>query len=148
MAFAGKPTPSSYRSVTDDGITLSIPARWPVTKPGGYCAPGDSELRLFKFSGPLSCPANVPQVGNALLNGVMLYASSGEFGPLHVRPTAVIQHGTTTVNVYAEDDGQGEFELLLVVSRAGSSTIRDAVLCLGRDGRVAGGVLSSIQSAA
>jgi len=146
LAFADQPPPTGTRTVTAYGVTLSIPSTWPEPPPGASCGlslqPG-----LFRFSarneGVVSCPYPVPFVGTR--EGVELYPSN-EFGKQPLPPIAVLRHGTTIVSVFGVPR-QGD-ELEVQVHLDGSERTHDLLFGLGRDARVAGGILASIRAVA
>jgi hypothetical protein len=55
-----------------------------------------------------------------------------------------LQHGTTTIAIYAEDANPNVLNLF--VHRAGSAITHVLTLGLGRDGRIAASVLASIRA--
>jgi hypothetical protein len=148
FAFAANAPPRSYHTVTENGVTLSIPAGWPETTTDHYCGGiySPSELvRVLPSVGNGSCPGPVSNLANEFNDGVVLYPSS-DYVPSSPRqhPVAVLRHGTTTVTVF-DNNGYDGNALELLVRRSGSKTAHALMLGLGPDGRVAAGVLASIR---
>ena len=135
-----------------DGLKMTIPSSWTVTLPPGYPCygfrdyPGAPELeRIRPGIAVPSCPALFPTAATAVGDGMFLFTSAGAFAPEPGRtPIAVLRHAETTIRVFAGSSYPNTLDLF--VQRAGSSTVHVLTLGLGRDGRVAGGVLSSIEA--
>jgi hypothetical protein len=148
FVYATQPIPKSYRTTTENGVELSIPAGWPAMTTDHYCGGFYSPevLRVVSSVDNHSCPGPVSFLANAFHDGVVLYPSSDYVpgSPLE-RPVAVLHHGTTTVTVF-DNKGYGGNALELLVRRSGSKTAHALALGLGRDGRVAGGVLASVEA--
>ncbi len=146
LAFANQPPPAGTRAVTAYGVTLSIPSDWPVPEPAYSCGLGGSP-GFFRFSarneGIASCAAPIPFVGAR--EGVEVYPSN-EFGTETAMPLTVVRHGNSTVSIYNASEGNDELDMR--VHLAGSDRTHDLLIGLGRDARVAGGVLASIRAVA
>ena len=149
VALAHNTVPTHWHAVSEDGVSLSIPPSWGVASPKFFC--GDpvsvSELLLIKPDiGFAPCPGPSLMPVAALLDGVSLYLpphNPNAPSPTG-RPIATLQHDTTTITVYAETTDPNTLDLF--VHNAGSKITHVLTLGLGRDGRVAGGVLASIRT--
>jgi hypothetical protein len=149
LEYAARPVLKSYRTVTENGVTLSIPAGWPETTTDHYCGGLYSPpevVHVVSSVGAFPCPAPVASLADAFQDGVVLYPSSDYVpsSPLEP-PTAVLRHGNTTVTVF-DNKGYGGNGLELLVRRSGSKTAHALTLGLGRDGRIAGAVLASLRA--
>ena len=147
--------PSNWHAVTEDGVSLSIPPAWLVATPpnlgcGGWLSSDPSrrpELLLIKPRlGVLNCPFILATAAEAAHDGVYLYLPpNNHFGPSPTgRPITTLQHGATTIAVYPDDSDPNALDL--VVRKDGSSRTHVLKLGLGRDGRIAAGVLASIEA--
>jgi hypothetical protein len=143
LAFAGQRVPRGSRPAGEPGVTLSIPAGWRVGE-GAYCGWPYPPALIRVTNEGMSCPPPLASLASSLRDGVLVYAAAGEFGPQPAPPIALLHHGATTVSVYAAAEGTNELEL--VVRRAGAASAHELSLGLGRNGRVAGGVLASIRA--
>ena len=141
--------PDNWRTVDEDGMSLSIPRGWSVVTPGALCgAPvGNSELLLIEprvLFAP--CPFKLPTAADAAHDAVALYLTS--HNPNSPTPTgraiAHLRYGATVTTIYPEVDDPNALDLF--VHRAGSGTAHVLILGLGSDGRVAGGVLASLRA--
>jgi len=96
--------------------------------------------------GVAPCLSPLPSPAGSLHDGVSLYLPPrNRYAPTPTRqPIASLQHGTTTIIVYTEVGDQNALDLF--VHRSGSTTTHVLTVGLGRDGRVAAGVLASIQA--
>jgi len=154
LAFAGQPVPHGHVGTTD-GITLTIPTTWTVTTPTWLpCEwlrplPGSTpELRRIRPDVVLAyCPMIPANAVRAPRDGVDLYISPDRSAPskAYQQRLAVLHRGATTIGVYAETDDASVLDL--DAQRAGSSVTHVLQLSLGRDGRVAGGILASLTAA-
>jgi hypothetical protein len=168
MTFASHPVPSGYRTGTSYGVSVSTPPQWVVTRPGAY---------FFGCNWPKS-PSGAPEFvsvdprnnggpGCAVIDyssilptdGLLLYATSHFSPPRREQPMAVMHHGTTNITVYAGTSAMTNVSTFspsklyldtvdVFVHNTGSNIMHVLTLGLGRDGRVAGGVLASLQATA
>ena len=131
---------------------MSIPRSWtvltpnqlPCSWPSSYGAPALLDIQPGIVVPP--CPMLPPTAATAVHDGVYSYTSGSQFAPQPTgRSIAVLHHGSSTVTVYAEQSDPDAVDVF--VRRAGSSTTHALTVGLGRDGRVAGGVLASIEAA-
>lgn len=154
LAFADAPVPRGH-AVTTDGVIVTIPTAWTVTTPASLpCEwlrplPGSTpELRRIRPDAVLGhCPMIASNAVRAPHDGLDLYISPDRFAPpkTYQQRLAVLHRDATTVSVYTE---MGDASVLdVAVQRAGSSVTHVLQLGLGRDGRVAGGVLASLGAA-
>ena len=90
-------------------------------------------------------------------DGLLLYEKTGYSPPRNQRVISVLHHGTTTISVYAGTSVMANVSSFspsrlfletvdVFVRRDGSPTWDVLTLGLGRDGRVAGGVLASLRA--
>jgi hypothetical protein len=142
--------PPSWHAITEDSVGLSIPPSWTVDTPTNSCGSpflADSAFLLIKPHVDFAPCALAPPTPVAALNdGASVFLPPNN--PNAPSPTghaiATLQHGSTTVTVYAE---VGDPEALdLFVHRSGSSITHVLTVGLGRDGRIAGGVIALIQA--
>jgi len=152
LAVASKPVPRGWHAVSDDGMSLSVPQSWGVITPTYfYCEgwPSDDLVLVKPDLGVAACGAESftpPTPAGAFHQDLSLYL------PPHNSQTpapngshiGIVQHGTTTTTVYTDVYDANDLDLF--VHRAGSTITHVLTLGLGRDGRVAGGVLASIQA--
>ena len=141
--------PTNWRTLTKDGVSLGIPSSWSVLTPDALCgAPvGNSELLLIKPKVLFApCPFEIPTAADAAHDAVALYLTPhnanapGATG----RSIARLQHTSTTITIYAEPGDPNALDLF--VRRTGSNVTHVLTLGLGRDGRIAGGVLASLRA--
>ncbi len=85
----------------------------------------------------------LPQTAVDMHDGVYLYLSPNRQVPTG-HPIATLHHGTTTITVFADEYDPNALDLF--VHHAGSNITHVLTLGLGRDGRVAGGVLASVRA--
>ena len=132
---------------------MSIPTSWKISTPvnsgcTSLVARSNGELLLVKpkvfFA--LPCPFILPTAAAATHDAAVLYLTS--HNPNAPRPTGspltAVRNGSTTVRVYVETGDPNALDLL--VRRAGSDITHTVTLGLGRDGRTAAAVLSSIHA--
>lgn len=141
--------PSTWHAVTRDGLSLSIPASWSIVTPNYLCgAPvGDSELLLITPKVPYApCAFVIPKASDAAHDAVALYLTTHNTRAPSAagQPITTLQRGGTTIAVYAETSDPNALDLF--VHRSGSKITHVLTLGLGRDGRVAAGVLASIRA--
>ena len=141
--------PNGWHAVTENGVSLSIPPSWTIATPNFFCASpvSDSTLLFVKPDiGVAPCPAPAPTPAAALKDGVTLYLPPhNRYAPSPTgQPIATVQHDKTTIAIYTETDDQNALDLF--VRKTGSKVTHVLTLGLGRDGRVAGGVLASIRA--
>jgi len=141
--------PTKWHIHTKDGVSLSIPSSWPVLTPSILCGPpvGNAELLLIEpkiLRAP--CPFQIPKAADAAHDAVALYLTSHNPNAPKATgtPTTTLQRGTTTITIYAEQDDPNALDLF--VRKVGSNITHVLTLGLGRDGRIAGGVLASIRA--
>jgi len=149
LVYMHRAVPVGWHAVTENGVSLSIPPSWTVATPNFFCASpvSDSTLLLVKpNAGVAPCPAPPTTPAAALLDGLTLYLPPhNRYAPSPTgKSIATLQNGTTTIAIYAEAGDQNALDLF--VRKAGSSITHVLSLGLGRDGRVAGGVLASIRA--
>jgi hypothetical protein len=140
--------PHNWHNIDKDGVSLSIPASWSVVSAHLLCGGpiGKSQLVLI---GPkivyAPCPYQFQHATDATYDAVDLYLTPQNRNAPQPsgRPIANVQHGTTTVTVYAERDSNS---LDLLVRRAGSPITHVLTVGLGRDGRTAAAVIASIRA--
>jgi hypothetical protein len=152
LAFAARLPPTNFRNVVVAGVAMSIPRSWAVTDHSPPCSSPQSELVVPPvhpgMSGALSCPGIGPATDSgALSDGAELGnrpsdITTGDRGRLIV----VLHRGATTITVYAGYGDAVPSALEVFIRRTGSPTTHILALGLGRDGRVAGGVLASIRA--
>lgn len=151
LAFAGAPVPRGH-AVTTDGVTVTIPTAWTVTTPTSLrcewlspLAGSTPALRRIRPHVVLDYCPMIPAIAvRAPHDGLDLYVSPEGFAPpkTYQQPFVVLHRDATTISVSTEI---GDASVLdLVVRRAGSSATHVLQLGLGRDGRVAGGILASL----
>lgn len=155
LAFASQPAVPGYRDVSTSGVSFSIPRAWTIATPARLpcrwplsATHSGEVVRLsptFSFD---SCLQEPPQGDLLPHDGLILYTAEGAFqkqlrrGPI----LATLTHGSTTVQVFAGTESFFLDTLTLYVRNSPSSTTHVLVLGLGRDGRIAGGVLASIRA--
>lgn len=152
LAFANEAVPNDSHRVRTDGMILAIPPFWRVNTPEGMCVGLwiDSELVRIKpdIGDTASCGPPGPSTASDAVHadGMILYLPpNNSFAPSpYGRPLATLHRGTTTIAIYAEKYDHNALDLF--VHRAGSKITHVLTLGLGRDGRVAGGVLGSIRA--
>ncbi len=142
--------PESWHAIVEDSVALSIPPSWTVDTPTFSCGSpflADSAFLLIKphleFA-PCAFPPPTPVA--ALKDGasVFLPPNNPNAPSPTGQPITTLQHGATTISVYA---GVGDPEALdLFVHRSGSSITHVLTVGLGRDGRIAGGVIALIHA--
>jgi hypothetical protein len=117
-----------------------------VIGPGAFCSglPTRPELGRDNPNIPFSCPPPFPRIATLARDGVLLFLSAGLFGPQPRRPLIVLHHGASTVLAYADADGRNDVEV--VVRRSGSAMGHELIVGLGRNGRIAGGILASLEA--
>lgn len=142
--------PSNWHALAEDGVSFSIPPSWALITPTEWSCDGwtGGAPALFVVNAAVNetCPDGIPPV-EELQDGAVLYAGSHNDHaptPTASRPIVAFHHGSTTVTVYTDDGYLEAFDLF--VHRAGSSITHVLTLGLGRDGRVAGGVLGSVRA--
>ena len=154
LAFADEPAPNDWRAVDAGGVSLSVPRSWPVITPTGIECDwqsvfpnGEPTLRLIKphIETTPRCPppSAFPEDFH---DGVYLYLPpDNRLAPRpSARPIATLRQRTTTIRVYADRGNPNALDLF--VRRTGSPITHVLTLGLGRDGRIAGGVLASIRA--
>jgi len=145
---------SNGHSVSNNGISLSIPSSWVVATPsntgcGWPSSYPTNEPELLFINADVSilhCPLLRLTPAKAAHDGVSVYLPPhNRYAPTRSgKPIATLQHGTTTVTVYAEQYDPNTLDLY--VRKTGSTITHFLTLGLGRDGRVAGGVLASVRA--
>ncbi|MGO9875783.1 MAG: hypothetical protein ACLPVY_18530 [Acidimicrobiia bacterium] len=141
--------PNDWHAVTEHGVSLSIPLSWGVATRDVFCE-GPVVASEFAFIRPNiespRCLPRIPTAASALIGGVSLYLPPhNPYAPnRHGHALATLRPGTTTITIYAEPNDPNTLDLF--VHRAGSKITHVLTLGLGRDGRVAGGVLASIRA--
>jgi hypothetical protein len=153
LAFAVDPTPAGYRAIAADGIAASIPREWtsairhqaPCGWSSAYPNLGPQFVRIRPPVGPSLCPPTILTAATLVGDGVILETSSTDVAPQR-RPILVLSHGPTRVRVY--DDKYDGSSLDVFAQNARSSTTHVLKVGLGRDGRIAGGILASIRATA
>ncbi|MGO9876018.1 MAG: hypothetical protein ACLPVY_19750 [Acidimicrobiia bacterium] len=142
--------PASWHAITEDSVALSIPPSWTVDTPTFSCGSpflADSAFLLIKphieFA-PCAFPPPTPVA--ALKDGasVFLPPNNPNAPSPTGQPVTTLQHGATTISVYAEVGDPDALDLF--VHRTGSSITHVLTVGLGRDGRIAGGVIALIQA--
>jgi len=141
--------PSNWHTVTKDGLSLSIPASWSIATPTYLCgAPvGESELLLITPNVPYApCAYVIPKAADAAHEAVALYLTPHNTrAPIaNGQPIMTLHHRTDTIAIYAEPRDPNALDLF--VHKTGSNITHVLTLGLGRDGRVASGVLASIRA--
>jgi len=145
--------PSNWHVVTNDGISLSIPPTWTTSTATGFgceslISDQTGELLLIKphIEPPPACPFVLPRAADAIHDAIDLYLTAhNPYAPRSTgRPLRTLQHGTTTITVCAEQYDPNALDLF--VRKSGSKITHVLTLGLGRDGRVARGVLASIRA--
>jgi hypothetical protein len=139
--------PNNWRSLDQHGVALSVPPSWsgPTSEPWG-CGEWPSAPGLYlpePFTG--DCGIATPTPATATHDGIALFLPSPDArhsptGP----PITTLKDGTTTVRIYTEPDDPNALDLY--VRKSGSTVTHILTLGLGRDGRIAGGVLASIRA--
>jgi hypothetical protein len=149
LVYMHHAVPDGWHAVTENGVSLSIPPSWTIATPNFFCASpvSDSTLLLVRPNvGVAPCPAPAPTPTAALLDGLTLYLPPhNRYAPSPTgKPIATLRKGNTTIVIYAEASDQNAIDLF--TRKAGSAITHDLSLGLGRDGRIAGGVLASIEA--
>jgi len=153
LASAYESVTSNWHAAIDDGASLALPPSWIISTATGFgcrslISDQTGELLLVKphIEPPPACPYLPTRAADAVHDAIDLYLTShNPYAPRPTgRPIATLQHGTTTIAVYAEQYDPNALDLF--VNRAGSNITHVLTLGLGRDGRVAGGVLASIRA--
>jgi hypothetical protein len=148
LAFAEQPVPKTFRRISDAGLNLSVPPEWPEGTRGAGCGGlfASTVVHVHRLPADTSCQGpTAPSLDDAGHDGVVLYASSEYFASNRGRRRiTVLHHGATTVTVFGSGNDPSVVDL--VVRRAGSKIAHSLSLGLGRDGRVAGGILASIEA--
>ena len=147
LAFATQSAPSGH-VVEGDGIRVTIPASWPVVTPDmqpcGWAVAADGGPELVRIRPDIGSPPCAPPPENAAYavhDDVYLHTQPGVTAPAGREPLVVLHHGTTTIRAFTEDPA--ELDLYVQDGRAPAHEIE---IGLGRDGRVAGGILASIEA--
>jgi hypothetical protein len=150
LDFAHRATPAG-RAYAGDGLSMTIPNAWSVSTPQGYpCygfgggGGGPGLERIEPGIGIPSCPAMLPTAANQVGDGLYVFTAKAFAPDPGPTPLAVLHHDDTTIRVFAASGSSNTLDLF--VQRSGSATVHVLTLGLGRDGRVAGGVLSSIEA--
>ena len=139
--------PNNWRSLIKSGVSLSIPTPWvgPTSEPWG-CGGWPSRPGVYlpaPFTGDCGIATTTP--ATATHDGIAMSAPSLDASS---EPTgqsiATLHHQTTTIRVYIERSDPNLLDL--AVRKTGSPITHLLTLGLGRDGRVAGGVLASIRA--
>ena len=166
LEYATRPVPATYRTVKSYGVSVSIPARWTVTKPGAYffgcywpMSPSGSAELVRVDSHNNGGPGCAVIDYSAILpsDGLLLFEKSRYSPPRNQRTLGVLHHGPTTITVYAGTSAMANVSAFspsrlfldtvdVFVRRDGSPTPHVITLGLGRDGRVAAAVLSSLRA--
>jgi hypothetical protein len=151
LAFIDQPVPTTLRTVTRQGVRLSIPTEWTIATSAPFCALGPgSELFLgHEGGGAPSCSPQLYPAADAALSGAYLltYPRNSANATFRGRqPIVVLHHHTTTIQVFTEPQGYGAFGVDLFVHRARSSLTHFMSVDFGHDGRVAAGVIASIEA--
>jgi hypothetical protein len=135
-------------------MSLWIPSAWPVVTPTSIDCEwqsvfpnGEPALRFIKPHIETTPRCLPPEAfPEDFHDGVYLYLPPDNHpAPRPTgRPVITFNHGTFTITVYADPSNPNALDLF--VRHAGSSITHVLTLGLGRDGRVAGGVLASIRA--
>jgi hypothetical protein len=141
--------PTNWRTFTKDGVSLRIPSSWPVVTPDALCgAPvGNSEVLLVKPKVLFApCPFEIPKAADAAHDAVALYLTPHNPNAPSATGTPVqrLQHHSTTITIYAEPGDPNALDLFVRKTR--SKVTHVLALGLGRDGRIAGGVIASLRA--
>ncbi len=140
---------NAWHAVTEHGVSLSIPLSWGVATRDVFCE-GPVVVSELAFIQPNiespRCLPRIPTAASTLIGGVSLYLPPhNPYAPnRHRHALATIPSGTTTITIYAEPNDPNVLDLF--VRKTGSTITHVLTLGLGRDGRVAGGVIASIRA--
>jgi hypothetical protein len=150
LAYAVLGPPSNYRSIAEDGVSLSIPQTWTVTSDPLPGASSNSVLVVPSThpspdAGPSSPIVPSADAADVVAGGASLSQRPSRTGDVYGHRIATLVHGSTVVKIY---DGYGDVPNAVDISiRRGSSPILHVLhLGFGRDGRTAGGILASLQA--
>jgi len=142
--------PSTWRKLTEDNVVLDVPPTWTAQVDNFDCSLTTAQVTIFRqFHGVAACGSlqGPPRIAALKTTTVWMYLSpaSSTLTPTRNRqPITTLHHGTTTISVYT---GQYDPNALdLFVRKARSKITHVLTLWLGRDGRVAGGVLGSVRA--
>jgi hypothetical protein len=141
--------PNGWRTSTENGVSLSIPPSWGVAIPNSFCGLPVSDSTLLLINPDIEvapCPPPLPTPAGALHDGVALYLPPhNRFAPTPTGPSiTTLHHGTTTIVIYPEPSDPNALDVF--VRKSGSNITHVLTVGLGRDGRVAEGVLASIRA--
>jgi len=152
LTFANEAVPNGWHAVTEDGVPLSIPHSWAVITPTFYYCEGwpSDDLVLVKPDLAVAAcgnePATPPTAAKAFHEDASIYLTrhNPQASTRNGNRIGTVEHGATTVTVLADRYDPNALDLF--VHRSGSKITHVLTLGLGRDGRVAGGVLASIRA--
>jgi hypothetical protein len=146
-------TKSGKRESFRSTYQLTVPSNWHVIEPDfGLCGPPRSDQpELVKVDAGLPQPscAQIPASASLLGDGALLYwpgataADTSAGVNVSAQPIVTLRRSSAVVRAYTLDYDTGA---LLVSITVGRAQPRVMTLLLGRDGRVAGRILASIQS--
>ena len=141
--------PSNWHTVTNDGLSSSLAPSWNIVTPTYLCGTpvGESELLLITPNVPYApCAFVIPTAADATHDAVALYLTPHNTrAPIATGPPiTTLQHGGTSIAVHLETSDPNALDLY--VHKSGSTITHVLTLGLGRDGRIAGGVLASIRA--
>ena len=131
-------------------MSLSIPPTWPVSMPNDYCGElgNISALEVIgTYVATPNCGGSPLTAKDAAHDGTYLFVTP-PYNGLAPRPTgqplATLQHGPSTISIFAAQSDPNSLDLL--VHNSGSKFTHALILGLGRDGRVAADVLGSVEA--
>jgi len=152
LGLADDGVPSDWHTVTENGVSLSIPPSWDVITPTYfYCNgwPSDDLVLVKPDLAVAACGAQFftpPTPAGAFHEDLSLYLpphNSQTPAPNGTR-IGTVEHGSTETTIYTDVNDPNALDLF--VRKTGSNITHDLTLGLGRDGRVAGGVLASMRA--
>jgi len=148
--------PRAWHSVKTDGILLSMPRSWKIVSPAlmdcaQWIGSFNNEPELVRIKPNIlpagSCAPSIPTAVDAVHSDVVIVyvLPHNIYAPTrHARPIIILHHSPTAITIYAAAYDPNALDLF--VHKTGSTITHVLTLVLGRDGRVAGGVLGSVRA--
>jgi hypothetical protein len=150
LIYATRQAPNGHH-ITTDGVRLSLPRSWIVTTPNTFPCYGfpystttPELVRITSDALVPSCPPPLYFTAATQQRDGVSIETSARVGTLAGNPILVINHHATTVQIYDVGGAANVFDVY--VARAHSSTHHALTVGLGLDGRVAGGIIASLEA--
>jgi len=153
LVTATEPIPNHWHALTKDGVSLSIPPSWLVTRLDDSCGlfdPNSEPLlvppNLASCPGMCVCGPTGPHASPQLQSGAILYETQHNiYAPTQTgHSIATLHHGPTTITIYDEVNSPPTLDLF--VHKTGSNVTHILTLGLDQDGRIGGDILASIRA--